>query len=61
MKLKLLTKVLTLLYTANLQNWVKMCSIHFPHVPSPLLSGRSSLSEPHSCIFLGSILAPSLA
>jgi len=37
---------------------VNVCSIRFHHVYSPLLGGRSSLSEPHSCIFHGSFWRP---
>jgi len=33
---------------------MNVCSIHFHNVHSPLLGGHSSLSEPHSCIFLRS-------
>jgi len=59
MKLKLITKVFIL--CSNLKNCVNVCSIHFHHIYSLLLGGRSSLSELHSCGFLDSFLAPPLA
>jgi len=41
MKLKLIAKVLTL--RSKPENCVNVCSIHFHHVHSLLLGGRSSL------------------
>ena len=40
---------------------MNVCSILFHHIHSLLLGGRSSLSELHSCTFLDSFLAPTLA
>jgi len=52
MKLKLITKVFTV--CSKPENCVNVCSIHFHHVHSLLLGGRSSLLELHGCTFLDS-------
>jgi len=49
--LKLITKVLTLRSKPEKLR-ERVCSIHFHHVHSLLLSGCLSLSEPHSCMFI---------
>jgi len=56
MKLKLITNVFTL--CSKPENCVNVCSIHFHHVHSLLVGGRSSFSEPHSCTWLDSVSAP---
>ena len=56
MKSKLITKYWP--HAANLKNCMNMCSIHFHHVHSLLLDGRSSLSELRSCTFLDSFWCP---
>jgi len=56
MKLKLITKVLTLCSKPE-----KLRELVFHSLHSLLLGGRSSISETYSCIFLGTFLAPPLA